>query len=207
MCNITGCCAIIIAAMVGVMAKIQTQVDRDGLVQRAKTASEALGQLYGLYYERIYRFCVHRLFDKQTAEDITSNIFLDVAKQIRSFPGTTEDDFANWLYAIAVNQINAYLRKQVRREQLLETAAGSLKKQNSNCEDEFSKLDWPMLYSAILKLKPKHQTIVTLRFFEDMEFEQIGKIINARAATVRVTLHRILKKLRGHLQANADEGQ
>jgi len=61
-----------------------------------------------------------------------------------------------------------------------------------------------MLYQAILKLKPKHQTIITLRFFENLEFEQIGKIINAREATVRVMLHRILKKLRNHLRAIVD---
>jgi len=61
-------------------------------------------------------------------------------------------------------------------------------------------LDWPRLYAAILKLKPEHQTIITLRFFENLEFKQIAKILDAREATVRVTLHRILTKLRNHLQ-------
>ncbi len=64
---------------------------------------------------------------------------------------------------------------------------------NTNCADQ---PDWPTLYQAILKLKPKHQTIITLRFFENLEFEQIAKIIKARPATVRVTMHRTLKKLR-----------
>ncbi len=188
------------------MAKIQAQKNGDDLVIRARTDSEALSRLYELYYDRIFRFCVHRLFDRQTAEDVTSTIFLNVAEQIRKFPGTTEDDFANWLYAIAANQTNAYIRKQSRREQILEAAAGTMRSSQSDCGEDLAKLDWPMVYSAILKLKPKHQTILTLRFFENLEFEQIGKITNARAATVRVMLHRILKKLRDHLQAVTDGG-
>jgi RNA polymerase sigma-70 factor (ECF subfamily) len=160
--------------------------------------ADALGQLYDLYYERIYQFCVHRLFNREIAEDVTSTIFLQVARQIRGFAGRTEKDFRNWLYAIAANNAKAYIRKTSRRKQLLAEAASSVANSDTNCAAE---LDWPRLYAAILKLKPKHQTIITLRFFENMEFEQIGKIINARQATVRVMLHRILKRLRNHLQA------
>lgn len=128
-------------------------------------------------------------------------VFLAVAAQIRTFSGRTEEDFRNWLYAIATKQTNAYLRKTSRRNQLLQYAAASM---TDNCTDHSVELDWPMLYVAILKLKPKHQTIVALRFFENLDFEQIGKIINARPATIRVTLHRVLKKLRNHLQTVID---
>lgn len=68
--------------------------------------------------------------------------------------------------------------------------------------EELSELDWPTLYNAILKLKPQHQTIVVLRFFEGMEFERIGRILGAKEGAIRVTLHRILERLRNHL-ANA----
>ncbi|MHC4792020.1 MAG: RNA polymerase sigma factor, partial [Planctomycetota bacterium] len=127
--------------------------------------------------------------------------FLAVAKRIRNFPGRTEEDFRNWLYAIAANNANAYIRKTSRRNQLLQHAAASIA---ADCTDCAAELDWPMLYAAISKLKPKYQTIITLRFFEKLDFEQIGKIINARPSTVRVTLHRVLKKLRNHLQTVID---
>jgi len=190
--------------MVGAMAKTDNQVDIDDLVRRAHTEADALGRLYELYYERIFRFCVYRLFNKEAAEDVTSTIFLAVAKRIRTFPGRTEEDFRNWLYAIATKQTNAYLRKTSRRNQLLQHAAASM---TADCTDCSAELDWPMLYAAILKLKPKHQAIITLRFFENLDFEQIGKIINARPSTVRVTLHRVLKKLRNHLQTVIDGGK
>ncbi len=186
--------------MIGAMAKIIEQTNNDDLVIKARTDADALGQLYDLYYEQIFRFCVHRLFDKETAEDVTSTVFLEVARRIRTFAGRGEQDFRNWLYAIAVNQTNAYVRKTSRRRKLLKEVTASLGVSDTDSTDHLAKPDWLMIYQAILKLKPEHQTIVTLRFFENMEFDQIGRIINTRPATVRVTLHRILKQLRNNLQ-------
>ena len=168
------------------------------MVLRARTEADALGRLYEMYYERIFRFCVHRLFDKEIAEDVTSAVFLEVARGIGSFEGCTEQDFGNWVYAIAANQANAHIRKTSRRKELLAEAARSMKACQST--NEAIEPDWPGLYTAILKLKPQHQTIVTLRFFENLPYEQITQIMDIKEATLRVTLHRILGKLRNHLQ-------
>jgi RNA polymerase sigma-70 factor (ECF subfamily) len=192
--------------MVGAMAKTVKQTDIDDIVVRARVEAEALSQLYELYYERIFRFCVHRLFIKEVAEDVTSTVFLKVAGGIRNFERRSERDFRNWLYAIAANQANAYIRKASRRKRLLAEAARSLTAAAANSDDDSSEPDWPTLYAAILKLKPEHQTIITLRFFENMDYEQIAKILDARKETLRVTVHRILGKLRKHLQA-AFEGE
>jgi len=205
LCNIFTCGAIILVTMVGAMAKIIEQINNDDLVGKARIDADALGQLYDLYYEQIFRFCVHRLFDKQTAEDITSTVFLEVARRIRTFTGRGQQDFRNWLYAIAVNQTNAYIRKTSRRQKLLAEATASSGVSDTDSADDSAEPNWPVLYQAVLKLKPKHQTIVTLRFFENLDFEQIGQIIKIKPATVRVTLHRILKRLRNHLQSSIDE--
>ncbi len=185
--------------MVGAMAKIAARTEDDDLVLRARTQAYALGQLYELYYERIFRFCVHRLFNKEIAEDVTSMVFLEVARKIRDFTGRNERDFCNWLYAIAANQANAYIRKTSRREKLLAEAADSIRAKNGERNESLSEPDWPRLYSAILKLKPQHQTIVTLRFFENLSYEQMAHILNDKETTLRVTMHRILNDLRNHL--------
>jgi len=184
------------------MAKLVERTEDDDLVLKARTQADALGRLYELYYERIFRFCVHRLFDKETAEDVTSAVFLEVARKIRSFKGQTEQDFANWLYAIAANQANAHIRKTSRRKRLLEEAITSTVAFSDAAET--AEPDWPGLYAAILKLKPKHQTIVTLRFFENLPYEQIAEILNVSQNTARVTVHRILEKLRHSLQSVRD---
>lgn len=191
-------------AMVGAMAKTVTQRQNDDLVQEPDSNAEALGKLYELYYEQVFRFCVHRLFSRSAAEDVTSTVFLHIARQFRRFAGRTQADFRNWLYAVAANQTNAYIRKTSRRKRLLAEAAASIRTDSSNEPD---RLDWPSLYAAILKLKPNQQTVVTLRFFENMEFEQISRILNRKETTVRVTLHRALKNLRDHLQNVLDREQ
>lgn len=206
LCNIKVSRAIIYVMMVGAMAKTVKQTDVDDIVVRARMEAEALSQLYEQYYERIFRFCVYRLFSRDVAEDVTSTIFLEVARRIRSFGEQSERDFRNWLYAIAANQANVYIRKTSRRKRLLTEAADSMRATASNSDDNSSEPDWPTLYAAILKLKPEHQTIITLRFFENMEYEQIAKILDVREATLRVTLHRILGKLRKHLHT-AFEGE
>ncbi len=197
--NIFTSRAIIPVAMVGAMAKVVERKD-DDLVQKARTQAEALSRLYEMYYERIFRFCVHRLFDKEIAEDVTSTVFLEVARGIRLFKGRTLQDFQNWLYAIAANQANACIRKTSRRKELLKEAADLMRAADGST-DESSEPDWPRLYAAILKLKPQHQTIVTLRFFENLKYEQIAQILNVKEVTVRVTLHRILNELRNNLQS------
>jgi len=199
-CNIFDSCAIITLTMVGAMAKLFERTENDDLVLRARTQAHALGRLYELYYERIFRFCVHRLFNKEIAEDVTSTVFLEVARSIRLFKGRTVQDFQNWLYAIAANQANAYIRKTSRRKELLKEAADLMTAADGG-NDESSEPDWPRLYAAILKLKPQHQTIVTLRFFENFKYEQIAQILNIKEVTVRVTLHRILNELRNNLQS------
>ncbi len=185
--------------MVGAMAKLVEQTE-DDLVLKSRTQAEALSRLYEMYYEHIFRFCVHRLFNKEIAEDVTSTVFLEVARRIRLFKGGTVQDFQNWLYAIAANQANAYIRKTSRRKELLKEAA-ELMTAADESTDESSEPDWPRLYAAILKLKPQHQTIVTLRFFENCKYEQIAQILNVKEVTVRVTLHRILNELRNYLQS------
>jgi RNA polymerase sigma-70 factor (ECF subfamily) len=190
--------------MVDAMAELVEQIKEDDLVLRARTRAEALGRLYELYYDRIFRFCVYRLFDKEIAEDVTSTVFLEVARGIRRFEGKTERDFGNWLYAIAANQANAFIRKSSRRKKLLENAADSLTASAPENANPSSEPDWPNVYAAILKLKPEHQTIVTLRFFENFSYEQMSEILKVKEATLRVTLHRILNQLRNHLTSVSD---
>lgn len=175
------------------------QRDLTQTILRARTEADALGQLYELYYDRMYRFCVHRLFTREAAEEVTSTIFLQMAQSMGRFSGRSEEDFRCWLYAIAANQVNAYIRKAVRHKRHWVEVARRAAADRSTA-DGGDDADWPRVYRALLKLEPGHQNLVTLRFFENLSFEEIGKILNAPAATLRVTLHRVLKKLRADLQ-------
>lgn len=192
--------------MVAIMAKPVEQTAYDDLVILAKSQAPALGRLYELYYDRIFRFCVHRLFNRSTAEDITSSVFLTVARTMREFKGQTEQDFRSWVYTIAANQANAHIRETMRHQRLMGNVVAR-RRERLEAEgvdgldaDAWSSLDWPTLYSAVRELKPEHQTLLTLRFFENMDYDEIARITGTRPATIRVTLHRILRRLQGVLR-------
>jgi len=184
--------------MVDAMAKSKRQKEIAESMTRSKYDTADLSSLYERYYERIYRFCVHRLYCSESAEDVTSSVFLAVASKLTDFKGETEDDFKNWLYAIAANMSNSHIRKSLRHRDLLKKNATIIADTN---EDVRSKKDnWPEVYSAISTLKPLSQTIITLRYFENFTHEQIAQVVDKKPSTVRVILHRSLKALKKNLK-------
>ncbi len=173
----------------------------DDLVVRARSETAALAALYERYYPRIYRYCLHRLFIPELAEDVTSSVFLQVARYIVTFSGSTEASFRNWVYAIATNQANSHVRKAARRRELMDAAARQhLKKEGDGYTGLVGmELDWPTVYEAIASLKPQQQAVITLRFFEEMPFSRIAEILECRPVSVRVTCTRALAALRKKL--------
>lgn len=169
----------------------------DDLVVRAHTDREAFGQLYDAHYPGVFRYCFRRLFVRAVAEDVTSDVFVSVASNMSRFAGATEEDFRRWVFRIATNEVNAYVRQSKRRRGLLEAAARSGKLPATAAgQTDAETLDWPALYQAILTLKPRDQAIVHLRFFEQMSHEEIADVLRERATTVRAGLSRALEKLR-----------
>jgi len=206
-CNNLLSVAIILVMMVERMTQIadESLAEMDLLVQKAKGDSGAFGQLYDIYYRRILNYCQHRLFNVDVAEDVASQVFLAVAGQIKAFRGDTEKAFACWIYKIASNKANDYLRKMARRNRILLEAANTLAKDFA-VDSPKDDLNWPGFYQAIAKLKPKEQTIITLRFFENLSYDQISEIIGVKPSTIGVKVHRALKKLRNHLHNFVDGG-
>ena len=90
-------------------------VDKENqLVTQARYDSTAFVRLYRRHYDAIFRYCVHRLFERTAAEDVTSEVFLRVVEKFEYFNGS-EKQFRNWLYTIATNAVNNHLRKSARR--------------------------------------------------------------------------------------------
>jgi len=172
----------------------------DQLIARARKDPSAFVQLYRRHYDAVFRHCVHRLFERQTAEDITSQVFLKVVENLGRFKGT-EQQFCNWLYRIATNAVNDHLRKAVRRKTLLKVACEQANSQDANNKDT-SDEKLAVLREAVLSLKPRYQTIITLRFFENMRLTEIADVLACSRGTARSQLARALSKLRRRLIAS-----
>jgi RNA polymerase sigma-70 factor, ECF subfamily len=156
--------------------------------------------LYRQFYDDIFRYCVHRLFDRSTAEDITSEVFFKAVEHIEDFKGT-EIQFRNWLYTIATNAINNHIRKKVRRDALTSIFVQKAAYNYEDCKsgEKIPEERLVLLQKAIFELKPKYQTIITLRFFENLKLTEIAEVLSSRPSTVRSQLARALAKLRKKL--------
>lgn len=169
-------------------------MDEDnGLVIKARSDRAAFVQLYRRHYDAIFRYCTHRLFDRDAAEDVTSEVFLKMVENFHCFRGA-DAQFRNWLYKIATNAINQHLRRMHRRDRLLQ----SDRKQNNSgvadCDESFERQ--ALLKEAMLSLKLRYQTIITLRFFENMKLIEIAEVLGSSPGTVRSQLARALEKMR-----------
>jgi RNA polymerase sigma-70 factor, ECF subfamily len=169
---------------------------------RGRVDREAFGELCERAYPPIFRYCLRRLLNRQTAEDVTADVFLSVARQVRTFPGQTYEEFLRWTYAIATNQSNAHLRSTTRRAQLLEAATqrGAIRVANLAGEPiDRAVLDWPQVHQSLLGLNLRDQSIIALRFFEELSFDEIAKALEMRSSAVRTAYVRALDKLRSAL--------
>lgn len=162
----------------------------------------AFVQLYRRHYDAIFRYCIHRLFERHTAEDITAEVFLKVVENFGHFQGD-EQQFRNWLYKIASNTVNNNLRRTARRDGLLKSVREQVNVQGADCGESSEKL--ALLREAVLSLKPRYQAIITLRFFENLKLTEIAEVLGSRPGTVRSQLARALAKLRKKLATEFTE--
>ncbi len=180
----------------------------DSLVARARTDPSALGELYERHYPAVLRYCIYRLFARDIAEDAVSEVFLKVARGIGRFQGTSERDFVNWVYAIATAQANGMIRQSRRRRELLAAAMRQRRLRLVEAsEDSHDPLDWPTLHAAIAELPKRDQTLIVLRSFEQLPFEQTAAICDMKPATARVAFTRALAKLRKRLMKASGRGR
>ncbi|MBN2376315.1 MAG: RNA polymerase sigma factor [Sedimentisphaerales bacterium] len=182
----------------------------DNLTVCAQHDPDAFAQLYRRHYDGIFRYCVHRLFDRATAQDITATIFIKALENLSGFRGD-EQAFARWLYRIAGNTIISHWRKESRRKKMLteiaQSAAASKSALTDNLTDQADEMVHrkAVLQKALFSLKPLYQEVVTLRFFEKMTSPQIARILSCSDATVRSRLARALAKMRKIIQASGKD--
>lgn len=173
----------------------------DDLLAAARQSPEAFVQLYRRHYEAVFRYCAHRLFERHTAEDLTADVFLRVVQHLHHFKGRSEQQFQNWLYRIATNMVNGHVRKTARREGLLQRFVEQTHSQQVDASEPVEER-LALLKEAVLALKPRYQTIIALRFFENLKVTEIAEVLGCSPGTARSQLARAAAQLRRKLAAN-----
>src|SRR5215218_7172593 len=100
-----------------------TEVDVEAMVRDARAGdARALGQLYDTYRDRVARFATGRLGDAEKAEDVTSETFEAVLRNLGSYRAGT--DFEAWLFTIAHRRVADVFRRRSRRREVALDEAG-----------------------------------------------------------------------------------
>jgi len=176
------------------------------LVKRAQHSPEAFGDLYEIYYQRIFNYAVKRTANVQLSLDITSTTFLKAFSQIKKYRWR-DVPFAAWLYRIASNEINDHYRRQGGRrmssiETIVELADTSDYADEINeAEDELNRHEeFILLHKKISELPFIYQEVIALKFFERKKIREMVKILGKKEGTIKSLLHRGVEKLREKMQ-------
>ncbi len=149
-------------------------------------------QLVEKYKDRAYNLALNYIRDPHYAEDIAQEVFLKVYTSLASYRLGT--NFKAWLYRIVHNFSMDTLRKR-RRETVLKE---SINKREEN--NPYSKVDTNLaLEEAIKRLPPEYRAVITLRYQEDLSYEEIAEAMDIPIGTVKTWLFRAKEALRDGL--------
>jgi RNA polymerase sigma-70 factor, ECF subfamily len=182
------------------------------LIQRAKHDPEAFRALYHAWLPRVFAYVAYRVAVRADAEDITADVFMQVARSLRQFEHRGEGAFAAWLFRIASNAVVSHARRPHQRELLLDDLPELSSEQATPERAYLDRERFLRLYRAIQTLSPRRQEIVTLRFFGGLRNIHIAEVLGIDERTVAAHLSRALNDLQNQLaealerQDNHDDG-
>ncbi len=170
------------------------------LVRRARKDVGAFEELYQMYYPKINNFVYHRVQDEATRNEIVSNIFFKMMKNLPKFRflNQRKSSFSSWLYRIAISEINQYFRDQQRERKIREMLVEHM---NEDGNDMFD-INFETVQKAIHFLSSYEQSLISLKFFEKLKYKDVAEILKQKEGTVKVQMHRTLEKLRNILQGD-----
>ncbi|HTF80607.1 MAG TPA: sigma-70 family RNA polymerase sigma factor [Cytophagales bacterium] len=169
------------------------------LVQRAKQNDQkAFAELMKRYRKSVYHLILKMVRNPEDAEDLTSEAFSRAFKNLARF--NPEFTFSTWLFRIATNNCIDFLRKKKLSTMSIDgtfkddngdDVGIDIKDGNLDPEDESIKLEKiEIVQGLVSKLPPKYQTLVRMRYFEELSYEEIAVELDAPLGTVKAQLHR-----------------
>ncbi len=163
---------------------------------KAKKDLQEFDYLYRKYYPIMNNFVFHRVNDEAVRNEIVSNVFFKAMKRLSLFRflDSRKCSFSSWLYRIAVNEVNQFYRNVKREDRIRESV-----KWNTVDGDDIQ-FNYQVIQRKITSFKIDEQNLITLRFFEKLSYKEIAEIYNKKEGTIKVQMHRLLKKLRMNVE-------
>lgn len=164
------------------------------LVKRAiKGDREAFEDLINMYFDRLYKEAYLRCKHEEDAKEVVQETIYKAYKNIKSLKEPKY--FKTWISKILINVCNDYLRKNGMID--LEHDENDYVKKVHNDDEVEIKID---LYNAIDELEDKYKDVIILRYIEDLKVEEISKILERPANTIKTHIRKAIKEMKNLLK-------
>jgi RNA polymerase sigma-70 factor (ECF subfamily) len=175
-------------------------VDVWSLVQRAQEGdAEAFGELYDHYVTMVHRYVYHRVGDRATAEDVTSETFVRALRRIDSlsFQGR---DVGAWLVTIARNIILDHVKSSRYRLEVATADMRDADRATDGPEDAVvTHLANRELLACVQQLGSEQQECIVLRFVHGLSVSETAEIMGKKDGAIKALQHRAVRRLAGLL--------
>ena len=159
----------------------------------------AMQVLFARHHVRVYRFVLRIVRNEAGAEDLISEVFLDVWRQADRFEGRSA--VSTWLLAIARFKALSSMRRRPD-EELDEEAAGAIEGASDTPEVSLQKKDKSgLLRKCLEQLSREHREVIDLVYYHEKSVEEVAEIVGIPEATVKTRMFYARKKLSELLKA------
>src|SRR6185369_10941447 len=153
----------------------------------------AMQVLYARHHVRVYRFVLRLVRNEATAEDLISDVFLDVWRQAGKFEGRSQ--VSTWLLSIARFKALSQLRRKPEDE-LDDETAEAIVDTADDPETALEKKDKSALLRKCMSgLSAEHREIIDLVYYHEKSVEEVAEIVGIPEATVKTRMFYARKRL------------
>jgi RNA polymerase sigma factor (sigma-70 family) len=172
------------------------QDDKELLIQFKETPhrEKAFTAIIKKYQERLYWHIRRMVVAHEDANDVLQNMFVKVWNGLDNF--REDSQLYTWLYRIATNESLTFLEQQKRRFSVsIDDEDSGLSNQVKASEGfDANKLEWK-LQIAIQKLPEKQRIVFNLRYYDELPYEQMSKILETSEGALKASYHHAAKKV------------
>ena len=178
--------------------------DNTELIRRILEGDDAaFACLVRKYQKRVHALAWRKIGDFHIAEDITQETFLQVYRKLATLKNPSQ--FPGWLYVITNRCCLAWLRKKrIETQPLEETETAMIEKPSysrhvaTEQAESAAETKRELVKNLLAKLKESDRTVITLYYFGEMTYAEIGEFLGVSADTVRIRVRRALQRLKKH---------
>src|SRR6478735_12533797 len=167
-------------------APVQDSSDEALIGLIAEGDKRAMQVLYARHNVRVYRFILRMTANQSLAEDLVSEVFLDVWRQAENFESKSQ--VSTWLLAIARYKSLSALRRRTD-EPLDDHMAATIEDTADNPETVVHNMDRSIIVQKCLRqLSPAHREVIDLVYYHEKSVDEVAQIVGVPAATVKTRM-------------------